>query len=176
MTLPLLIFGISGGWTFPFFNLIFRELFGISDSAIGGIIGLGWLMMGLMPMLNPFWEARLGRAGALSALMVASAVAFIGFSFSQALLLAVVFFIFAIGMRNTMQPLFQPLLMDSLADEYHNLASSIGLVMWNIGWFGSALSFGWLQASIGVRNILLLVAFFVLLNGAAIRVTALRRR
>ena len=56
LTSPLFVFGISGGLTFPFFNLIFRDLFGISDSAIGGVIGLGWLLMGLMPLLNPFWR------------------------------------------------------------------------------------------------------------------------
>ena len=175
LAFPLFVFGISGGWTFPFFNLIFRDLFGISDSAIGGVIGLGWLMMGLMPLLNPYWEARLGRAGALTALMIASAVAFVGFSLSQALLVAVLFYVMAIGIRNTMQPLFQPLLMASLSAEYHNIASSVGLALWNIGWFASALSFGWLQAAIGTRSIMLLVAVFVVLNGLSIHLTALRR-
>ena len=172
LAFPLFIFGISGGWTFPFFNLIFRDLFGISDSAIGGVIGLGWLFMGLLPLLNPVWEARLGRAGALTGLMLASAVAFVGFSLSQALWIAVVFYVMAIGVRNTMQPLFQPLLMDSLEQEYHNIASSMGLAMWNMGWFVSALTFGWLQAAVGIRVILLLVAAFVVLNGLTIRLTA----
>lgn len=172
---PLFVFGISGGWTFPFFNLIFRDLFGISDSAIGGVIGLGWLFMGLLPLLNPYWERRLGRAGALTALMLASAVAFVGFSLSQALWTAVIFYVMAIGIRNTMQPLFQPLLMASLDAEYHNIASSMGLAMWNMGWFVSALTFGWLQAAVGTRVILLLVAAFVVLNGLTIHLTALRR-
>lgn len=175
LAFPLLVFGLSGGLTFPFFNLIFRDLFGISDSAIGGVIGLGWLAMGLLPLLNPVWEARMGRAGALTALMFASALAFVGFSLSQVLTIAVVFYVLAIGIRNTMQPLFQPLLMDSLDAAYHNLASSIGLVFWNIGWFASTLAFGWLQAGIGTRNIMLLVAILVLLNGLSIRLTALRR-
>lgn len=175
LTFPLFVFGLSGGLTFPFFNLIFRDLFGISDSAIGGVIGLGWLVMGLTPLLNPAWEARLGRAGALSALMLASAVAFVGFSVSQALMIAVFFYVLAIGLRNTMQPLFQPLLMDSLSAEYHNLASSVGLALWNCGWFLSSLSFGWLQAGVGTRDIMLLVAVLVALNGVSIHFTALRR-
>jgi predicted MFS family arabinose efflux permease len=175
LAFPLFVFGISGGWTFPFFNLIFRDLFGISDSAIGGVIGLGWLFMGLLPLLNPVWEMRLGRAGALTALMLASAVAFVGFSLSQALWIAVVFYVMAIGIRNTMQPLFQPLLMASLAAEYHNVASSVGLALWNMGWFVSALTFGWLQAAVGTRVIMLLVAVFVVLNGLTIHLTALRR-
>ncbi len=175
LTFPLFVFGISGGLTFPFFNLFFRDVFGIGDSAVGGIIGLGWLVMGIMPLLNPFWEARMGRALALSVLMVGSALAFVGLSLSGALLTAVIFYVLAIGIRNTMQPLFQPLLMDSLNADFHNIASSVGLVLWNLGWFGSTLSFGFLQASLGYRNIMLVVAFFVLLNGLSIRWSSRRR-
>ena len=174
LTFPLFVFGISGGLTFPFFNLIFRELFGIADSAVGSVIGLGWLVMGLMPLFNPIWEARLGRAGALTALMLVSAVAFVGLSQSQGLGIAIIFYASAIGLRNTMQPLFQPLLMDSLDAAYHNIASSMGLVMWNIGWFISTFSFGALQLAIGYRNIMLVVAFFVVLNGISIHITVKR--
>jgi MFS family permease len=175
LTLPLFVFGISGGLTFPFFNLIFRELFGLADSAVGSVIGLGWLVMGLMPLFNPAWEARLGRAGALTTLMLVSAVAFVGLSQAQGLTIAILFYVLAIGLRNTMQPLFQPLLMDSLAAADHNIASSLGLVMWNIGWFLSTFSFGMLQPAIGSRNIMLVVAFFVVLNGFTIHFTAKRR-
>ena len=94
---------------------------------------------------------------------------------SQALWIAVIFYVAAIGIRNTMQPLFQPLLMASLNAEYHNIASSVGLALWNMGWFVSALTFGWLQAAVGTRAIMLLVAAFVVLNGLAIRLTALRQ-
>ncbi len=175
LSFPLFVFGISGGLTFPFFNLIFRELFGMADSAVGSVIGLGWLVMGLTPLLNPAWEARLGRAGALTALMLASAAAFVGLSLSQGLAIAVAFYVLAIGLRNTMQPLFQPLLMDSLDVAHRNVASSVGLVMWNIGWFLSTLNFGRLQSAIGYRNIMLVVAIFVVLNGLTIHVTAKRR-
>ena len=88
--------------------------------------------------------------------------------------IAIVFYVLAIGIRNTMQPLFQPLLMDSLDAACHNFASSVGLVMWNIGWFLSTFSFGLLQSAIGYRNIMLVVAFFVVLNGISIRATAKR--
>ena len=174
LTFPLFVFGISGGLTFPFFNLFFRDVFALDDSAVGAVIGLGWLVMGAVPLANPLWQAYLGRAGALFVLMLLSALAFIGLGLAQALALAVVCYALAIGARNTMQPLFQPLLLDSLAEAHHNLASSVGLALWNMGWFGATLSFGWLQLSLGYRGIMLLVAVFVLLNGFSIRLTALR--
>ncbi len=175
LTFPLFVFGISGGLTFPFFNLFFRDVFGLGDGAVGVVIGLGWLVMGAVPLANPLWQAHLGRAGALFTLMLLSALAFIGLGLAQALALAVVFYALAIGARNTMQPLFQPLLLDSLAEAHHNLASSLGLALWNMGWFGATLGFGWLQLSLGYRGIMLLVAVFVLLNGLSIRLTALRK-
>ncbi len=175
LTFPLFVFGISGGLTFPFFNLFFRDLFGLPDSAVGVVIGLGWLVMGAVPLANPLWEARLGRARALFILMLLSALAFLGLGMAQALALAVLLYALAIGSRNTMQPLFQPLLMDSLPAAHHNLASSAGLALWNIGWFASTFVFGWLQLALGYCGIMLLVAVFVLLNGISIRVTALRR-
>ncbi len=174
LTFPLFVFGISGGLTFPFFNLFFRDVFALDDSAVGAVIGLGWLVMGAVPLANPLWQAHLGRAGALFVLMLLSALAFIGLGLAQALALAVVCYALAIGARNTMQPLFQPLLLDSLAEAHHNLASSVGLALWNMGWFGATLGFGWLQLSLGYRGIMLLVAVFVLLNGFSIRLTALR--
>ena len=168
LAFPLFVFGISGGLTFPFFNLFFRDRFGMMDSAVGGVIGLGWFIMGIAPLMNPFWETRMGRATALTALMAVSSIAFVGLGMSQTIIIAVVFYALAIGLRNTMQPLFQPLLMASLPVQFHNIASSVGLVLWNIGWFGAAMSFGYLRAALGYPNIMLIAAFFVLLNGASI--------
>jgi len=131
--------------------------------------------MGLMPLLNPSLEARWGRAGALTALMLISAAAFVGLSLSQGLVIAIVFYALAIGIRNTMQPLFQPLLMDSLDETWRTVARSVGFVVWNIGEFIETFSFGFLHAAIGARNIMCVVAFFVVLNGLTIHVTARRR-
>ena len=176
LTFPLFIFGISGGLTFPFFNLFFRDQFGLADSAVGSVIGFGWFIMGVTPLLNPFWEARLGRAAALTGLMAVSSIAFVGLGMSHAVIAAIVFYALAIGLRNTMQPLFQPLLMDSLPRPFHNIASSVGLALWNIGWFGATVSFGYLQFALGYRNIMLAVGFFVFLNGVSIYVIHAAKR
>lgn len=168
LSFPLLIFGISGGLTFPFLNLFFREQFGITDGLIGGILGLGWLFMGIVPLINPIWELKIGRVNALTTLMLISAFAFVGLGIVETLIMAIIFYVIAISVRNTMQPLFQPLFMDSISPEFHNIASSIGLILWNIGWFSSTMSFGYLQKTIGYDNIMILVAFFVLLNGVTI--------
>ena len=87
--------------------------------------------------------------------MLMSALAFIGLGVAQALGLAVVFYALAIGARNTMQPLFQPLLLDSLTEAH----LTIWPAAWawrcgTMGWFGATLGFGWLQLSLGYRGIM----------------------
>lgn len=170
LSIPLLLFGISGGLTFPFFNLFFRETFDITDNIVGIILALGWLGMALIPLLNPIWEKYVGRAHALTGLMTISAIAFFGLGVVPTLLFAVILYTIAIAVRNTMQPLYQPLLMDSVPSNFHNLASSVGLVLWNFGWFASTMSFGFLKGRIGHSSIMMLVAIFVLLNGVSILV------
>lgn len=165
---PLFIFGISGGLTFPFCNLFFRGQFGANDGLVGTILALGWLGMAFIPLLNPVWERRTGRVWALCALMIVSAVAFFGLGSAVSLLVAVPFYIVAIGTRNTMQPFYQPLLMDSLLAQYHNVASSVGLVLWNIGWFSATISFGVLQGTIGYSGIMMVVGLLLIINGFAI--------
>ena len=170
LSLPLFVFGVSGGLTFPFYNLFFRESFGISDALIGTILSFGWLGMALVPLLNPLWERHFGRANALALLMALAAVGFFGLGAVKTLALAIPFYLVGISLRNTMQPLFQPLIMDTLPPHLHNLASSIGLVLWNIGWFSSTASFGALQAWVGYGGMMWVVAVGVLVNGLTITV------
>jgi MFS family permease len=165
---PLFFFGISGGLTFPFYNLFFRESFGIIDATVGTILALGWMGMGLVPLLSPSLEKRVGRSWALMILMAIAGVAFFGLGAARTLLVAVPFYLVGISVRNTMQPLFQPLVLDVLPERLHNLNSSIGMVSWNIGWFGSTASFGYLLSTVGYSGMMYIVAVGVLINGAAI--------
>ncbi|MEO0560678.1 MAG: MFS transporter [Chloroflexota bacterium] len=165
---PLFFFGITGGLTFPFYNLLFRESFGLPDGTVGNILAFGWIGMALVPLLNPLMERRLGRSWSLALLMGIAAVGFVGLGLAGSLVLAVPFFLIGISVRNGMQPLFQPLVMSVLPEEHHNLNSSIGLVSWNIGWFGSTASFGWLLPLVGYSGMMLIVAVGVIITGASI--------
>jgi predicted MFS family arabinose efflux permease len=74
----------------------------------------------------------------------------------------------AISFRNMMQPLFQPLIMDALPHDLHNLTSGIGMVLWNIGWFAATAISGRWQTEHGFDFIMRVVAAGALLNGALI--------
>lgn len=172
---PLLLFGVSGGLTFPFYNLFFRTTFDVSDESVGTILSIGWLAMGLVPLANPWWDRRVGRARALGITLSIAALGFLCLGFAPTLALSVIAYAVAASTRNTMQPLFQPLLMDSLSPELHNIAGSVGLVLWNIGWFAATAISGAWQVAFGFRFVMLVVAACVFANAVSV-VFIFRRR
>lgn len=167
-TLPMLSFGFSGGLTFPFYNLFWREQFSLPDQTVGTILSIGWIGMALLPLLNPRVERRFGRVGGLRLSMLISAAAFALLGLQALLLLSVGLFVVAISFRNMMNPLFQPLLLESLPHHLANVASSMSMVMWNVGWFAATALGGFIAERFGFAPIMLLVAAAVLLTGLVI--------
>lgn len=163
---PLLLFGFTGGLTFPFYNLFFRTMFDIPDKTVGTILGLGWVGMALVPLASPWWDRRYGRVRALFITMSIASIAFLGLSVAPSLAFSVVAYVLAISFRNVMQPLFQPMIMDTLPPDLHNIASSIGMVLWSIGWFSATAISGFWQEHYGFGVIMRVVAVGVAVNGA----------
>jgi MFS family permease len=168
MAIPMFFFGFTGGLTFPFYNLFFRTVFKVGDEVVGTILGIGWLGMGVVPLVNPWLDGRFGRARALLITLSLAAAAFFCLSIAPTLELSIVAFVIAISARNTMQPLFQPLVMATLPPLLHNMASSVGFVIWNIGWFCATAISGFLQAAYGFGLIMQVVAVGVLITGLSI--------
>ena len=170
LSMPLLLFGFTGGLTFPFYNLFFRTVYTVPDQLIGTIFSFGWMSMAILPMANPWFERRFGRAGTLGLMMGIAGFAFLGLSVAPTLGIAVIAYIVAISCRNVMQPLFQPLIMDVLKPSLHNIASSIGTVLWNIGWFTATAISGFWQSTYGFGFIMQVVAVGVFMTGASIAI------
>jgi MFS family permease len=168
LSLPFMFFGFSGGLTFPFYNLLFRNVYNVPDATVGTILSLGWLGMGLVTVSNPWWDRRFGRARGLGITMSIAAVAFLALSIAPVLGLAVIAYVIATSVRNTMSPLFQPLLMDSLPPGLHNLASSVGFVLWNIGYFIASILGGMWQTQRGFGFLMQVVAVAVFITGMTV--------
>jgi MFS family permease len=166
--LPMLTFGFSGGLTFPFYNLFWRQEYGLPDYAVGTILSIGWIGMAILPLFNTRIEQRFGRINGLRLSMMVGAVAFAMLALQPALAISVAVFVVAISCRNMMNPLFQPLLLETLPPNLSNLASSMSMVMWNIGWFGATAMGGFVAERYGFGVIMLVVAITVLMTGFAI--------
>lgn len=168
LSFPFMFFGFSGGLTFPFYNLLFRETYNVPDATVGTILSIGWIGMGIVTLSNPWWEKNFGRARGLGLTMSVATVAFLALSVAPVLWLGIITYVIATSMRNTMSPLFQPLLMDSLPPALHNLASSVGFVLWNIGYFTASILGGIWQEDYGFDFIMQVVALTVFITGISV--------
>jgi predicted MFS family arabinose efflux permease len=175
LSLPMITFGFTGGLTFPFFNLFWRTQFGLPDNEVGVILSIGWVGMALVPLFGSALERRFGRAGGLGVTLGLAAVAFLGLGLLPALPVSIGLFVLAISLRNTMQPLYQPLVQEALPPDMRNMISSMNMVLWNIGWFAATAAGGFMQRSLGFGVMMHIVAIGVAIT-AVLTVGIFRRR
>lgn len=168
LSLPFLFFGITAGLTFPYYNLFFRSTFKIDDQTVGTTLSIGWLGMALITVGNPWLERRFGRANALGVTLSIAAGAFVVLGTASTLWVGVVAFVVAVSMRNTMTPLFQPLLLETLPRAHHNVVSSLCSVIWSMGWFVSTAAGGFLVRQFGYGVMMIIVAIGVFITGLSI--------
>ena len=117
---------------------------------------------------RPNRVTRRGLVAGGAATLGIAAIAFLGLSAAPVLAVSVVCYVVAISFRNVMQPLFQPLIMDTLPPNLHNIASSVGMVLWNVGWFSATAISGFWQEAYGFDVIMRVVAAGVLVNGVMV--------
>lgn len=162
---PMLFFGVTGGLTFPFYNLFFRGVYGAPDSTVGTILSLGFFAMAFPVMFGPQLERRFGRGPALLLATGAAGMCFIGLSISPTLPTATVFFVSAISLRNIINGIYPPMLLEGLPADAHNAASSVGFLAWNIGWLAGTSMGGFIVARVGYTLMLQGVGIGVFMIG-----------
>lgn len=168
LALPILIFGLSAGLTFPFYNLFFRTRFNLADNEVGLILSMGWLMMGVIGVTTPWWERRFGRLGGTILTTCLAAVAYLALGLAEAVLFGVLMFVSAAAIRNLLVPLYEPLRLEYIDRSLHNLSSAIGSVFWSVGWFLSSSLSGILQRDFNFTLIFGVVAALQLLTALSV--------
>ncbi|MDX2141664.1 MAG: MFS transporter [Chloroflexota bacterium] len=166
ISLPMFIFGLSAGMSLPYYNLFFRDTFALSDAMIGNIFTLGAVAMLAITLIVPYTARRVGQVSALALAMFATGAAFLLLSLTPGIELTVVFYMLALGLRNTMTPLYSPLLLDRVDERHHGLISSVSTGAWSLGFLViTFFSGGWVQ-QFGYPFLFQLTALTTLVTGA----------
>lgn len=146
MSVPMLIFGMGAGLSIPYYNLFFRDTFGLPDSEIGQIFSLGSLAMLLITLGIPRLARRLGQINALVVAMLITTAAFSFLSLTPGLPLTILFYALALAARNTMSPLYNPLLLDHVQEDHVGMVSGMSTGAWSLGFFAITLfAGGWVE-------------------------------
>jgi MFS family permease len=166
ISLPMFIFGLGAGMSLPYYNLFFRDTFALSDAVIGNIFTLGAVAMLTITLIVPYTARRVGQVGALALALFATSAAFLLLSLTPGIELTVVFYMLALGLRNTMTPLYSPLLLDRVDERHHGLISSVSTGAWSLGFLVvTFFSGGWVE-QFGYPFLFQMTALTTLVTGA----------
>ncbi|MCC7208672.1 MAG: MFS transporter [Anaerolineae bacterium] len=176
LTFPWLLFGVSAGLSFPFYNLFFRQRFEATDTVVGSILSLGWLVMGLVGLAAPWLEKRLGRLQAIFLTSVVAAIMFLALGAAETLPLGIVAYVIAASVRNLFAIFFTPVILDAFGPRLYSLSSGFGSLVWNVGYFASGTFSGFWAASYGFGFLMNLVAALVFVTAIVTWAIFARRR
>ncbi|WP_129671708.1 MFS transporter [Candidatus Chloroploca sp. Khr17] len=162
-----LFLGIGGGMILPFQNLFFRTQFGLNDAAVGVVLAVVALGMGIGALLGPPVTKRIGlRRGA--ALLRMWAIAGMLMMLAPALLFAVVGFFLRGLFISASFPMNDALVMRYTPINQRGMAASLLNVLWAGGWALAAVISGFIQVQWGFTPIIILTVLAYLLSGVTI--------
>jgi MFS family permease len=167
LALPSFLLGLGGGIILPFQNLFFRQVFGMSDAAVGGVLAAAALGMGLGALLGgpasawlglqrAAWVLRLGAAPVMLLMLVPLLLPAMAGFFLRGLFVAASY------------PLNDALVMQSTSARQRGAAVSLMSLLWSLGWAGAAAVSGWLQVRYGFAPTIVISAVAYLLSAIAI--------
>ncbi len=166
-----LLLGMGGGAFLPFQNLFFRDVFLLSDAAVGIVLAWGALGMGVGGMLGGPIAGWLG-------LQRAATITRMGAVFSMLLMLTPSLLIASIGFFwrglsiAASYPLNDALIMRATPLRQRGIAASMMSVFWSGGWAAAAWTSGLVLEYWGFAPVLVFaaVAYF----GSALAIATLR--
>lgn len=165
--LPAWLLGIGGGAILPFHNLFFRDVYGLSDAAVGAVLatvavgqGVGGLITGVVAarfgVQRAAWILRLGAAPAMLLMLVPSLPVAITGYFLRGFCIVASF------------PLNDTLTMQIVPRQQRGRVLSIMSMTWSLGWAMTSPISGRLQLAYGFTPVLLIAAISYVLSAWAI--------
>lgn len=172
--LPSMLLGIGSGIILPFQNLFFRQAFGLGDAAVGVVLALVALGMGLGALLGGPAAARFGLQRAAAWLRLGAAPAMLLMLAPLLLPATVGFFLRGLFVAAS-YPLNDALVMQSTPARQRGVAISLMSILWSLGWASASAISGWSQLHWGFGPALIGSALAYLISSiliATVRVPA----
>jgi MFS family permease len=162
-----LMLGLGGGAILPFQNLFFRDMYGMSDAAVGVVLAWAALSMGVGGLLGAPVAQRIGLRRAAALLRLGAGPAMLLMLVPALIPAAVGFFMRGLFVAASF-PLNDALVMRATPPRQRGMATSTMSVFWAGGWAGAAWVSGVVQEHWGFAPVIIFAAVAYLISAAAI--------
>lgn len=133
-TIANLIIGTGAGLVIPYLNLYFSDRFHVSYSAIGVVISLGQAATAVAMLIGPWMVARLGEVRSVALLQLTSIPFLLLTGLTTYFSIAAVGFLIRQALMNAANPIVSTMIMEQVDHRLKGLASSLGQMMFMLGW------------------------------------------
>ncbi|HEY3340798.1 MAG TPA: MFS transporter [Anaerolineae bacterium] len=133
MALPILTCYLAGSLIFPFLNIYLKVRFNASDIAIGAVLGLINLCIGIATLLGPLAAQRFGRVRVAIFGAFVSAVCLLLVALSDAFIVVALLVIVRAGLFNMTLPLYRAYVIDHTPPHEYTVVNLIYATAANVG-------------------------------------------
>ncbi len=163
-----LLIGCGAGMVIPFFNLYFKNVYGLGEAAIGVLFTVTSAVMALGGVVAPGLSARLGRIRAVVLCQLISIPFLIYLGFFRWLPLAFIAYSLRATLMNMSHPQLTAFLMDHLPREVRATAHALSRGLWNLAWALVTPLAGGIMESWGYSYPFIVTIFFYLATALSI--------
>ncbi|MGH8103122.1 MAG: MFS transporter [bacterium] len=166
---PQLLTALGAGALMPFLNVFYKLQYRISDPALGWLFSAGQVVMAGAVLLGPVLARTRGRTQALVWLYAGSLPFLIMMGFSPAFIWSAVAFVIRGAFMSTVNPLFNAMAFEQVAQNCRLRLSSLMAMAWNAGWMVSAYASGIVQEHYGFAPLFIFMGALYALAAVSLR-------
>jgi MFS family permease len=155
LALPRLCFAFGAGLFFPFLNIFFKQRFGVSDAALGWILGITSAVAVPTMLLGGPVADRLGKIRTMLLARLVSTPLLLVIGLAPSLPIAVAAHWLRSGFMRVGQPLYSSFAMEQLPERERATGSSLLSMSWDAGWSTAPLVSGLVQMRTGFTPLIL---------------------
>lgn len=176
LVIPGFLVGLGAGLTIPYLNLYFKNVFGLSDTAIGAAVAAGQVATFAGMSAGPAIAKRLGKPKAVFITQALSVPLILVLAWVRALPLAILAYLARQVLMNMSSPIQDNFSLELVSPERQGLMNAIKMVAWTGSWTIAARISGSLIYKGGFSTSFVLTASLYALSTACYWVFFLSKR
>lgn len=134
LVFPGFLVGLGAGLTIPYLNLYFKNVFGLSDTAIGAAVAAGQIATFAGMAAGPAIAARLGKPRAVFWTQMLSVPLILVLAWVHALPLAILAYLARQVLMNMSTPIQDNFSLELVPPERQSLMNAIKMLSWTGSW------------------------------------------
>ncbi len=142
MLAPHFLVGCGAGLTIPYLNLYFKNVFGMSDSAIGAAVAAGQVFTFVGISAGPALARRLGLGRSIALTQALSVPFILVLTFAKAFPLAIAAYFARQALMNLSTPLQENFALERVPADQQQLMNALKMLLWTGSWMISARASG----------------------------------